>query len=537
MTRVIYAWAGLPDMPEVASRLQESIGWNPVVWISYSSQEQQVRTLFPVAVWHDLEEAFIGVPVPGLNTAQPPSLDEALLLRLQPYMPRLLDQMNRFGPPNHFLYDEREAFARRLLTQWREVLVASQADLVFFEEPPNSPYGYSISMLCSALGIRTVYMNAISVPGRALVRENLEDGPLGLREAYAGIAESPEPRTIPDDIVEAVAALTERPEFTHRYMVVQDESDARIRSALPPDSTAARAKWVADKGLKGLNVAKWPLFIRNYRARSNPVSGVWLKKPGLPIGSETFTYSELAAYQRRARDIKSELRDDYMSRCEDPELGSEPYVYFPLHFRPERTSNPDGGVFYDQIIPLALISDALPDGWRIYVKEHPSQLNMTMNGECGRTTAYYDEIAALAGVTFIAPETSSKSLLLASRAAATITGTIAWEAALNRRPAMYFGHPWFMGCPGTTRVTSAEEVAAVLNAPKEHVADADDLERFLAALGVAAFRYYQNAWTLDPQPATPENQLNGLVEAMTWWNANRYAPHGAVGNDDARGPW
>ncbi|MDA3936192.1 MAG: hypothetical protein PF636_04905, partial [Actinomycetota bacterium] len=315
-----------------------------------------------------------------------------MLLRLQSYLPRLMNQMNRFGPPDHFLYDERESFARNLLFQWHEALMNTTPDVVFFEEPPNSPYNYALYVLCRELRIRTVYLNATSIEGRSLLRECIEQPPLRLGETMQKTPVDHSSAAIPEKLRRAVAALTESQDFTHRYMQDQADYDARQIAAVMPKRPLGALKWLTIKVAHGLNIKKWPLFIRNYRAshiRSTPTRVIRRKLPGIPMGTRVCTVGELNDYKTRARAIKEHLRADYIRRCEEPDYANDHYVYFPLHYRPERTSNPDGGVFYDQIIPLAMISEALPPNWKIYVKEHPSQLGMALEGECGRTTQYY----------------------------------------------------------------------------------------------------------------------------------------------------
>ncbi len=49
------------------------------------------------------------------------------------------------------------------------------------------------------------------------------------------------------------------------------------------------------------------------------------------------------------------------------------YVYFPLHYEPERTTNPDGGIFHDQFLTIVFLRKMIPDNIDIIIKEHPSQ--------------------------------------------------------------------------------------------------------------------------------------------------------------------
>ena len=42
------------------------------------------------------------------------------------------------------------------------------------------------------------------------------------------------------------------------------------------------------------------------------------------------------------------------------------YLYFPLHFEPERTPNPDGGFFHDQLVALIMLRKLVPQNIFIY---------------------------------------------------------------------------------------------------------------------------------------------------------------------------
>jgi hypothetical protein len=532
-------------MPEVALRLRDSIGWEPVLWISYADQEARAREVFPGTPWQDLEDAFVGIPVPGVNSEQPPALDEGWMLRLQHYLPTLMNQMNRFGPPDHFLYDEREAFARRLFFQWHEVLVRTRAEVVFFEEPPNAPYNYVLYALCREMGVRVVYLNATAMlVERCFVREEIEGAPLRLAEALERRIARGADEDLPETVKAAVASVTEGDRFEHWYM--KGQAAHAVKTAAEKQELAAeparRRRDLAGRALsRWWRVWRWPAYVRYLREerhrienwRASSAKSVRVKFPGRPIDDRDSTYGELDDYRMKAEYIKESLRADYLRRCEEPDFSGQPYVYFPLHYRPERTSNPDGGVFYDQLIPLAMISDALPDGWALYVKEHPSQFSSMLAGECGRTTAYYDDIARLRNVRLIAPDVSSRDLLLNAKAAASITGTVVWEAVLNRTPAFYFGFPWYQGCPGTRRTTSSEEVAFLLGDLDGAVATDDELKAFLHAVHDASFEYTQNGWTMDPSPATDEQQFDGLVSALEWWHAERFLSRATVDTDEA----
>lgn len=128
-----------------------------------------------------------------------------------------------------------------------------------------------------------------------------------------------------------------------------------------------------------------------------------------------------------------------------------PYVYFPLHYEPERTTNPDGGTFHDQLRALAQLRAFVPSSIAICVKEHPSQFNARMIGHQGRTARFYNTVTAISGVHLVAETVSSAKLILNAQAVATISGTVALEAAILGKRGLVFGGAWFDGCPNVMR--------------------------------------------------------------------------------------
>ena len=132
-------------------------------------------------------------------------------------------------------------------------------------------------------------------------------------------------------------------------------------------------------------------------------------------------------------------------------FGAKPYVYFPLHYEPERTTTPDGAMYRDQLQALALLRSIVPDEVEIIVKEHPSTHNHRMMGHLGRHPRHYKALTRIAGLCLLPHTIPSNQLLSGCVAVATITGTAALEGAILGKPALYFGNPWYQDCPNTLR--------------------------------------------------------------------------------------
>lgn len=113
-----------------------------------------------------------------------------------------------------------------------------------------------------------------------------------------------------------------------------------------------------------------------------------------------------------------------------------PYFFFPLHFQPEETSCPRGGRYADQLLIVKLLSETLPAGYSLVVKDHPQQK------EIYRPIWFFKEITCYNNVQLIPSEENSKTLIESAVAIVTISGTAAWEGFGKGKPAIFFGtHP------------------------------------------------------------------------------------------------
>lgn len=125
---------------------------------------------------------------------------------------------------------------------------------------------------------------------------------------------------------------------------------------------------------------------------------------------------------------------------------SKKYVYYPLHMEPE-ASTMARTVFSNQLVIIKTISQSLPEGWILYVKEHPHQFTKLNNFsryfyftslEKFKTKRYYNEIAKLNNVKLLNLSVNSKNIIDKSELVATINGTVIIEAIKVNKPVMMF---------------------------------------------------------------------------------------------------
>ncbi len=147
------------------------------------------------------------------------------------------------------------------------------------------------------------------------------------------------------------------------------------------------------------------------------------------------------------------------------------YVFYALHFDPEASimsRTPQS----NQLLIIKQLSESLPDGWILYVKDHPVQFETHIPGhwfylisfEKFRTVDFYNTITKFPNVRILKNETKSLEIIKSAKAIASINGTIALEAISYNLPMILFGHQSnpFGSCNDLFKITSSVECRKAL---------------------------------------------------------------------------
>ena len=114
------------------------------------------------------------------------------------------------------------------------------------------------------------------------------------------------------------------------------------------------------------------------------------------------------------------------------------YAVFFLHYQPERTTAPDGGLFGPQLNAVLILRSALPDDVTLLVKEHPSTFTFRCD-PLAREPDFYSRIASDPNIELVDIGTDNFDLIDSAVVTATITGTVARESLIRGTPAIFFG--------------------------------------------------------------------------------------------------
>jgi hypothetical protein len=209
-------------------------------------------------------------------------------------------------------------------------------------------------------------------------------------------------------------------------------------------------------------------FDLSFRRRAGAFRLQWLRVRGALTKRALFRY-----YAARC----GEVRDD------------APYVFVALHYQPEQTTCPTGGVFMDQLLLVRMLAHLVPEGWRVLVKEHPYQFFAAGVGERGRTLDFYDDLAATPRVTLVPWSVSPFALIDRAAAVATVTGTTGLEAVIRGKPVLAFGYAWYRACHGVFYTPTAAQCRTALDAISGGFAvDPSKVRAFLKAVEDVSLR-------------------------------------------------
>lgn len=387
-----------------------------------------------------------------IDMAQSVPIDDALLTYMNPHSLEIMHQQMRFEGYRFFSIEPSLASHYTVymhnLFFWYNFLLQRQITHVFISTAPHEGYDCMIYYLCKYLDIpvQMIYVSTLQerrYPFKELRRMDTE-----LLKEYERLKEQYRDTQIEDIPLDNEAKRlfdgwsSKEPDQMKPWYMKVDPFKRRLRTRC--DETNIFRIW---RGILGPDYVKYGLGIK-FIGASIKKSPKLLKM--IPVAAKRW---KVVAPLKKS---SLELNDFYESLAENPVEG-EKYVYFPLHFQPEASSNPLGGDMYaDHMLPLHILSKALPENIKIYVKAHPEQLALM------RTKEYYQDMLRIPGVRLIKLGSSTYDLMKNAFAVSTLTGTAMWECQFFGVPAIVFGYSLKNPAPLSYPVRTVEECRAAV---------------------------------------------------------------------------
>lgn len=338
--------------------------------------------------------------------------------------PSFYKSSSKFGIEDGGLDAHTEFYSR--ISTAISILDKTRPDILLYGNVPSGFVGYACYLLARKRGVKIRILRRILLPGiddLSILMDSIDDDSSIRRDYSAALNGGLHLKSL--QLPENIATQVDRLRAARN---AEESSPAYFKS---------KVSWnKQDHRLKGLGnyFLALPAAVRNT---------VWPEKKRRTLGG----YDTLTTLQQRHRLYRRYHALASTASCDAP------YIYVPLHYQPEASTVPTGGLFGHQHFMVDLLSRLAPEGWKILIKEHPSQLLFYYPNKFFRSSRYYEQLAEYPNVQLL-PITGATSfdLIRNANAVATVTGYSGWEAINWGIPALVFGSAWYSACDGVHRV-------------------------------------------------------------------------------------
>ena len=413
----------------------------------------------PETLSHETRDRFLNpITIRQLNRDCPEQLSEAVLDSFAECKNMFLTLSDRVCPTLPVW--EREGYFYELLLYWLTYFKRNPIRLVVFNWMPHAGCDYIVYCVARRLKIPCIFAQQTRLNDRMMFKEN---------DTVDKVPDDFFCNQSRDEIIREIGNELwtdfESPSLALQSRKSQN-SQAFTRGPARQfvDRTIIRpCKRIATKTFTG----------KRQSATAGPQRQLPMEMP------HSRTYALLRKYAWEAKLWR--LRRLYSRLISQPDYSAD-YIFFPLHYQPERTTMPEGGAYHDQLLAIRTLSNAIPANWSIVVKEHPVQFNAGKSAVVFRTQSYYEDLAAIPKVKIVDTSESSDKLVANAKFTSTVTGSSGWESLVNGIPCLVFGIPWYAPCRSCYVVKSPEDAVGAVEAIQAKSKDDVELDmlRFLA---------------------------------------------------------
>jgi hypothetical protein len=182
------------------------------------------------------------------------------------------------------------------------------------------------------------------------------------------------------------------------------------------------------------------------------------------------------------------------------EIMNERFIFFGFHKQPEASIDVSGRYNEDQEQLVLDFWRLLPHGWKLVIKEHTNAIG-------DRSAAFYRRLLKYPGIILASETVDSRLLIERSQLVVTVTGTMAYEAALMRKPAITLAPVYFnrISCCRLTSWTELVSYDSINTLIDELLGTPDNRLQFTAYLMSNSFEGYVSDSYTDPSVMSDEN--------------------------------
>lgn len=507
---------------EIVKRLSDTLGWKPSYWIVNSLDKEVLASNFPETVLHEFADLNRCISSEGSVAFPEICLDHDLMKSFAVTEQRIMELMDRMSLAESFETRARRTAYQWYLHHWHSVVLKRGIKMCVFNAPPHSPADLVLHDVCVAHEIPVRMITPTQLLGRHLVLPHFAQSAPALKHHYTRRRATGDTNISPE-MSELLSGITaprkEDPWYINQVREREDRKVVlrqKIETILDADPDF-NLPLVMDPKPEAENVlvkSKHNLSPERLANRAQPIRKIF-KQPGKPLRAPKLTKGAYSDYQTWAYLQKIRLQRAYEENAKLPDTG-KPFVLLALHYQPERTSCPDAESYSDQFLVAQLLSQSLPRGWQLLIKEHPSQFSFGGEGEMSRREEDYVRLVELPRTELVSMNVRTSDLLDETKAVATLTGFVGVEASLRGIPVLVFGNAWYRDCESVHYIRGPQACHDALEAiAAGRVPDPDDVRAFIGALEDAGEICYGNASFQAGVNVSEEEQVERVVALLT----------------------
>ena len=216
--------------------------------------------------------------------------------------------------------------------------------------------------------------------------------------------------------------------------------------------------------------------------------------------------------QRLKRGVKEELnkiRYRGIKKVGRDEIIEKKFILYTLHKQPEASIDVVGRYYNDQSVLIRNICQILPDNWFLVVKEHSNAIG-------DRNPKFYEDIWKLPRTILVDEKCDSYDLIDHCQAVFTVSGTIAYEAAILKKISFTFAPMFFNKLQFCHRITLEDfrdhssfiELEEMKNTQNKEKMDLQAFSNFLYA------NTYEGSWNPALETSLSPDNINLLSKAV-----------------------
>ena len=345
-------------------------------------------------------------------------LDNHILEKYSKYMPNYFNMLDRWVMNADVEFHDRKAMFFKHLKIFLGIFKKYKINLVFFASNSHRLFDYIIEIICMEKGIKLLKIHS-HFPDACYISNNFENIDFKLK--------------IKNKILpQFIENIGEDPNMMRKY----NAQLSNVALSKKKNEHMIKASFVYQSlnfifliliNFFNSKINKQCLFIKNNRIE-------FLKVP-------KFYLYHFKNY------LEAKLSQKYYLNNSIKDFKEKKYIYFPLNFEPEATTNPIAKNFHEAYLIAQSLNYLAPKNWNIVCKEHPRSMIKIVDYNIPRRVKFYKRLRFFCNkIKFASHNAIGLDIIKNSTSTGLASGSSATQSLACNIPVISFGDSYYNKC-------------------------------------------------------------------------------------------